>query len=107
LASAEWRSADNDVTEYRKHSPSNPPVQPMVPRASAKRVYDIKYFERDSRREKMLVGGGNKKFDERTVVDASQIKAEGSYVKPPPRSSTSVFDRERKNLLDYPGDGYQ
>ena len=51
------------------HARRSQPIHAVVPHALPERVYDIKYFVRDSRREHMLVGGTNKKHDVHSKLD--------------------------------------
>ena len=59
-----------NVEEYRLNAPGQQQKEaPAVPRTTPDKVYDIKYWTRDTKREGMLVGGTNKKFKEVTWVD--------------------------------------
>lgn len=50
----------DNAPDYRSHAPGSQPVRAIVPHALEDRIYNIKYYDRDTRREGMLVGGGNK-----------------------------------------------
>lgn len=104
-STAEFRDYMPLAGEMRKHAPASQPVRAMVPQAETDRIYDIRYSNRDSRREHMLVGGTNK------VTIAQQ-----SILVPTPTSTPvdgvpalpGVRHRWGKNkaLLDYDNNGY-
>merc|ERR1711933_703876 len=65
VVSSEWKSADLNVEEYRRSAPGQILSDtPIIPRTTPDKVYDIKYWPRDTKREHIQVGGTNKKFQE-------------------------------------------
>jgi len=42
---------------------------PLIPRTTPDKVYDIRYWPRDTKREHMLVGGTNKRFQEVSWIE--------------------------------------
>merc|ERR1711977_144998 len=109
LVSQEWKSADLNVEEYRLNPPGQEQKEaPAVPRTTPDRVYDIKYWPRDTKREGMLVGGTNKKFKEVTWVDVGpSVQAEQVVAQPPSVSAYRTFKVNRRPLLEVTNDGYQ
>ena len=84
---------------------SSAPTRPSVPHARPDRVYDIKYWVRDTRRAGQLVGGTNRLHMETTAVDVTAadpaLDAAGPAVPGKPYTFTA-----RSPLLDAPNNGY-
>ena len=85
--------------------PASPKARPSVPHARPDRVYDIKYWVRDTRRAGQLVGGTNRLHMETTAVDVTAadpaLDAAGPAVPGKPYTFTA-----RSPLLDAPNNGY-
>ncbi|XP_031491040.1 uncharacterized protein LOC116258078 [Nymphaea colorata] len=47
----EYRNAVPRANEYRRFCPATPNALPVIPTANPENVYDIKYFNRDRRRD--------------------------------------------------------
>jgi len=70
VVSSEWKSADLNVEEYRRNAPGQVQGEPpLIPRTTPDKVYDIRYWPRDTKREHMLVGGTNKRFQEVSWIE--------------------------------------
>eukprot|EP00891_Asterochloris_glomerata_P002527 jgi/Astpho2/2527/Aster-x0540 len=106
-SSLEYRSHLVQPGTWRKHAPGSPPVIPRIPQAETDKIYDIKYYTRDTRREKMVVGGTNKKHDVTYKIDphAPQEFSAADLV-PGKTWRPSTGYRLRKDLLDYDNNGY-
>ncbi len=84
---------------------SSAPTRPSIPQARPDRVYDIKYWTRDTRRAGQLVGGTNKLHIEVSSVEVGApdqaLDAAGPAVLGKPHVWTP-----RSPLLDAPNNGY-
>jgi hypothetical protein len=103
-SSPEFQSYLPVATEYRKHAPASVPTRPSIPNARPDRVYDIKYWTRDTRRAGQLVGGTNKLHIEVTAVDPAAhdpALENGPCVPGVPHKWSP-----RTPLLDAPNQGY-
>lgn len=109
IVSKEWKPADLDVSEYRLNAPGQLQQEPpIIPRTTPDKVYDIKYWTRDTKREHMLVGGTNKKFQEISWVEVGpSVVPEPFVATPPARSEFRTFKTKRKPLLEVTNDGYE
>lgn len=54
-ASPEYKLAVPAATEYRIYCPATYPVKAIVPTSNPETVYDIKYFTRDQRRNRLPI----------------------------------------------------
>jgi hypothetical protein len=103
-SSPEFASYLPAATEYRKHAPASPPTRPSIPHARPERVYDIKYWTRDTRRAGQVVGGTNKLHIVVSAVDPAvpdPALENGPAVPGKPYKWSS-----RSPLLDAPNNGY-
>mmetsp|Transcript_9744 Transcript_9744/g.25013 ORF Transcript_9744/g.25013 Transcript_9744/m.25013 type:complete len:138 (+) Transcript_9744:34-447(+) len=110
VVSSEWKSADLNVEQYRRTAPGqvNESEPPIIPRTTPDRVYDIKYWPRDNKRDHIQVGGTGKKFQEVAWVDVGlSVKAQQAYLTPPEQSQYRPFKATRKPLLEVTNDGYE
>ena len=81
---------------------------PIIPRTTPDRVYDIRYWPRDAKREHVLVGGTNKKFQEVTWVETGiAVEPQAFCLSPPEMSAYRPFKATRKPLLEVTNDGYE
>ena len=81
---------------------------PIIPRTTPDRVYDIRYWPRDAKREHVLVGGTNKKFQEVTWVETGiAVEPQAFCLSPPAMSAYRPFKATRKPLLEVTNDGYE
>jgi len=81
---------------------------PLIPRTTPDKVYDIRYWPRDTKREHMLVGGTNKRFQEVSWIETGlAVKPQNFCLKPPEKSAYRPFKATRKPLLDVTNDGYE
>ena len=120
VSSAEWRAADMPVEAYRVTAPGTlkagaPP--PGVVHAEADKVYDIRYWVRDTRRSDFVVGGTNKLHHRKYELDVTSVKLEGLPPMPPrglggwkatdfSLTQTNLTSGARVPYLDNPNDGY-
>jgi len=87
----------------------------MVPHAEPDKVYDIKYFTRDSKRSDMKVGGTDQlrhvsytfSLEALAAEVAGDLQARGAPAGPPSQSSFRTWQGERVGLLDTLNDGYE
>jgi len=109
VVSSEWKSADLNVEEYRRNAPGQVQGEPpLIPRTTPDKVYDIRYWPRDTKREHMLVGGTNKRFQEVSWIETGlAVKPQNFCLKPPEKSAYRPFKATRKPLLDVTNDGYE
>ena len=115
LASKDWRFADLPVEQYRLQTPGTPREAPMIVHADTDKVYDIKYFNRDSKRSDMKVGGTDKlrhvsysySLEQLEAEVAGDLQAGGAPAAPPQQSSFRTWQGERVGLLDTLNDGYE
>ncbi|CAL8461889.1 g1420 [Coccomyxa elongata] len=104
-SSPEFQDYLPPATEYRIRAPASQPVRPSVPAALPERVYDIRYWVRDKRREGQLVGGTNKKHMVTYEVDVTE-KTQLSDSEPPPAIGAPYKWKKKSSLLDYDNNGY-
>lgn len=104
-STAEFRDYMPLAGEFRKHAPASQPIRAVVPFAETSRIYDIRYSNRDNRREHMLVGGTNKTSLVKGVINvplATLDAVEGVPALPGTRHRWG----KTKALLDYDNNGY-
>lgn len=102
---AEFKHYLPTATEYRHVAPGSQAVRAIVPQAETDRVFDIKYFPRDSRREGMLVGGTNVTELIREVRDPTTITVQQPEGLPPRPGSRHRWSKPMPYLTEENG-GY-
>ncbi|KAK8969577.1 hypothetical protein KSP40_PGU019614 [Platanthera guangdongensis] len=100
-ADPEYRSAVPGALEYRRFCPATIPEKAIVPTSDPETIYDIKYYTRDSRRNRPPV--------RRTILrkaDAERMMAEKKFDFPtdfPPVYVTHIVEED----YNARGGGYQ
>ncbi|GAB4819643.1 hypothetical protein N2152v2_006689 [Parachlorella kessleri] len=90
------------ATEYRKHAPGSQPLRAVVPQAEPDRIYDIKYFVRDTRRAE---GPGGTKVLARYQLDP-KVKDEALEATPVPTPNKTHRWTKPRSILDHDNNGY-
>lgn len=91
------------ATEYRRVAPQSQPIRAMVPQAELDRVYDIKYYVRDTRKA-YLPGGTMKMVRGEYDVKAKDEVLEAMEVSPT-QGKTHRWGKWR-HILDHDNNGY-
>ncbi|KAL4184560.1 hypothetical protein AMTRI_Chr10g226160 [Amborella trichopoda] len=66
-ADPEYKNAIPSPLEYRRFCPATPPIKPCIPTSEPETVFDIKYYTRDQRRNRLPV--------KRTVLKKVDVEA--------------------------------
>lgn len=104
-SSSEFKHYLDDAPDYRSRAPGSQPIRAIVPHADEDRIYNIKYFDRDTRREGMLVGGTNKTHlvtKEMQLVEVTRDPIEGL----PPRPGKPYKWGKPIPYLEFENNGY-
>lgn len=82
-SSPEYMSHLPKAVDYRRFGPASAPIRPAVPQAEEDKVYNIKYYTRDSRRD--VYPGGPRKLERYAFeVRGKEEGAEAAEVPPTP-----------------------
>lgn len=103
LSSPEYLSHLPKAVDYRKHAPGTPPVKAFIPNAEDDRIYDIKYYVRDTRRAHLP--GGTITIQSCHVDPKEPGPIETSDVPPTPGTPYKWKGKYRP-LLDNDNNGY-
>lgn len=103
LSSPEFLNHLPKATEYRAVAPASQALRPSVPQAENDRIYDIKYYVRDSRRAH-LPGGSIKMVRAQYDTTAKDEALEAMEV-PPTHNKTHRWSKPR-SILEQDNNGY-
>lgn len=103
VSGPEYQSHLPVSTEFRKFGPASAPIRASVPHAELDRIYNIKYFVRDTRRAEQP--GGTKTLARYKYDTSTKEEALEATPAPPTPNQTYRWSKPR-SILDQDNNGY-